>query len=121
MGEQPRKALANALKPLIPRTWYIKPSHGTVDDVNKTVVKLKQLKIARLPEAPIGKHTISFVVTISAPNQNTQAAEDKLDDDVNALIHALDVNGFDWKEATKVIDDNRLAYDITLNLISEKE
>lgn len=116
----PRKELAALLKPILPRTWYIRDSMGTTDDVNRTIVKLKQMTIERLPQAPQGKHLIGFVVTISAPNANTQAAEDKLDDQVNALIHAVDSLGIEWKTATKVIDENRLAYDITLNLISTK-
>jgi hypothetical protein len=117
----PRKALALALKPLVPKNWVIKDGMGTMDEVGKTIVKIKQLTIERLPAAPLGKHLIGFVITISAPNANTQAAEDKLDDQVDDLIHALDGLRYEWKTATKVIDENRLAYDITMNMISTKK
>lgn len=117
----PRKALAAALKPLLPRTWYIVDNQGTVDDVNRTVVRLKQLGITRLPQAPIGAHSVRFVITITAPNVSTQAAEDKLDDQVDDLIHALDGLNVEWTDATKVIAGDRLAYDINLTITSTKK
>ncbi len=86
----PRKELAAHLKAYLPKTWRIVDSHATVDDVQTTVVKIKQMGFERLKAAPQGFHQIDFVITISAPNLNTQA------------------------------DDNRLAYDIQVSISSDR-
>jgi len=119
----PRKVLAEDLAPLLPKTWQIVDTGRSVDLTRKTVVRLKQLRITRLPEAPTAAHAIEFVATIRVPEQSTQAAEDKLDDQVNALLHALDdTETVSWTLAEKVkLDENALGYDITLTLVSEKE
>lgn len=118
----PRKVLADSLKPILPPDWAIIPSGRTIDAVPTTTVQLKQLSIIRTPAAPASNHTIEFVVTIAAPEQKTQAAEDRLDDQVVDLLHAFDDLQIAWTEARKVsVTDRRLGYDITLTITSQKE
>lgn len=117
----PRKELAAFLTKVLPSSWHIVDSHTTVDDVPKTIVKIKQTTISPFKGAPQGFHAIDFIVTISAPNQRMQEAEDRLDHEVNALLHALDdLAGLSWANAQKVVDDNRLAYDVSITISSER-
>lgn len=119
----PRKSLAAALKPILPADWAIVPSGRSIDSIPSTTVQLKQLSIIRTPAAPSKSHTIEFVVTIAAPEQKTQAAEDRLDDQITDLLHALDDLSIAWTTCQKVIVSARreLGYDITLTITSSKE
>lgn len=118
----PRKVLAASLKPILPTDWAIIPSGRSIDAVPTTTVQLKQMSIVRTPAAPSQSHTIAFVVTIAAPEQSTQAAEDRLDDQVTDLLHALDDLQIAWTEARKVaVTDRRIGYDIDLSITSNKE
>ncbi|SEM73404.1 hypothetical protein [Cryobacterium luteum] len=121
MGAAPRHVLAELLKPLLPLAWRIVPYQVTLDSPATVVVMLKQTRIERTAAAPQGAHDIGFTVTISSPHDDFEKAEDALDDQVNTLIHALDGLGIAWTTAEKVLDGTRLAYDITLTLISKKE
>lgn len=117
-----REQLAAQLRPLLPKSWRIVTTHESVDNLDVPVVKIKQKTIDRVPAAPAGRRVnVSFVVTIDASHvAQTQAAEDELDDTVLELIVALDAIGTAWTRAEKVIDDNRLAYDIDLSLTALK-
>lgn len=117
----PRAVLAALLKPLLPTGWKIIDSHRNVDVVRVTTVKLRQLKITRAPAAPDGAHDIEFTVTVTTPFTDPAKAEDDLDGSVNALLHALDENRILWTDATKVLDNDHLAYDITVTLTSTKD
>lgn len=117
-----RKSLADALKPILPRGWAIVDSSRSVDDVEKTVVQVQMLRMSRLPAAPIGKHLIGMLITISAPEQSVQRAEDRLDEHIDDLVHALDELGIRWTGAEKVADpaSKRLLYQIPVDVISTK-
>lgn len=119
----PRAILAAHLKPLLPTSWRIITNEANTDTPNSTVVKISQQSFKRLPEAPQGAHLIEFVVAITTPYTDLAKAEDQLDDDMNAFIHALDeLAGVAWSEATKVAVEGRgLGYDITLTIPSIKE
>ncbi|ONI63907.1 hypothetical protein ALI44B_04585 [Leifsonia sp. ALI-44-B] len=123
-SNKPRHVLERALKPLVTAhpKWRIIPYQRNVDALSGVIVMLKQKRITRLPEAPDGLHAIEFTATIVSPKTDTTAAEDELDDGVNALIHELDLAGIGWADAEKVkFDDQHLAYDITLTVTSNKE
>lgn len=118
----PREALAAALKPILPKAWAVIDTARSVDKLPKTTVQLFQRSITRLPAAPIGKHYVGFVVEISAPEQGVERAEDRLDEEIDDLIHAIDTLGIGWTEATKFASKaQRIGYQITLNVISSKE
>lgn len=120
---QPRKALAKVLKPLLPRTWAIIDSSRAIDRITRTTVQLRQTEIKRTPGAPLATHDIDFLVTIAVPEAATQAAEDKLDEQIDDLIHALDVAGLAWRDCRKVVtfEGQRLGYDLTLTIHSTKK
>lgn len=111
----PRQALAAALKPLLPKRWRLIERLEEKDEVDKTTVRLKHLGIERSPAAPTRVHDNRFVVTITSAVAGT-IAEDQLDDDVSALLHALDSAHITWTSAEKVVDNNKLAWDITVML-----
>ena len=118
-----RKELAATLKPLLPKTWQLVDSGRSVDLTKKTVVKIRQTTVRPLEVAPIGLLGVDLIVTIRVPEQSTQAAEDRLDEEVTDLIHALDEAEVLWTVCEKVLLDNTstLGYDITVTIASTKE
>ncbi|UOE43743.1 hypothetical protein [Agromyces larvae] len=119
----PRTVLAASLKPILPKSWAIVESARTVDDIPTTVVQIIQRTITRLPAAPIGRHFVGMTLMISVPEQSMKHAEDTLDEQVDDFIHALDSIGIAWSNAEKVQTkgSKRIAYQITVNVISNKE
>jgi hypothetical protein len=117
----PLKALTDGLKPYLPRGWLIEGSARPVDNVPTTVVKLQQLAVRKLTAAPLGALEIDMRATITAPGEHTQTVENKLDRDLLAFLNALNTHRVKWDEATKVIADSRLGYDITLTILALKE
>lgn len=118
----PRAALAAILKPLLPEGWKFVLTNRFTDTLSATTVWLKQERITRLPVTPQAAHLIEYTVTIATPLTDFDKAEDRLDDEVNALIHALDVAGIEWTSAEKkLLSEGVLCYDLSVNLISEKD
>jgi len=117
----PRKLLGASLKPVLPRGWIIEGSGRVVANVPTTIVRLQQLAVRKLAQAPAGKHEIDIRATITAPGEDTKISEDKLDDDLLEFIIALESLHVRWSECTKVIADGRLGYDITLTILGSKE
>lgn len=114
----PRKAFEALLRPLLPKTWQLISTHETTDNLDTVIVKIKQVRIEPHPQAP-ELHLISFIVTPSVPGGYTRDAEDRLDREVNEVLHALDdLDSVWWSSAEKVDDTNRLAYDINASLAS---
>ena len=87
-----RKVFADALRPLLPKGWQLVDGSRSVDVTKKTVVLIRQASIRPHRAAPIGYHEVSLVVNIRIPEQSTEAAEDRLDaevDDLGNTIRAL--------------------------------
>ncbi len=94
------------------------------DSVNVTTVVFKLLGLEPLEVAPLGHVQARCVLTIITPLSDPEQAELQVDDDVLALIVALDPHStIAWADARKVKDDqtDRLAWDITLTTIITKE
>jgi hypothetical protein len=122
MGVAPVVALGAALKPLLPSTWLLVTSEKNLETMSKITVVLHQQRIAPLPAAPMGAHTVSIVAQIISPLDDRERAERQLDDPINAFVHVLDENGFAWTSAEKVsTEDGHLAYDVTIDVTSTKE
>lgn len=111
-----RLQLADALKPLLPRGWKIEPSSRTVDKIKSPVVQLKQRGFRRVSGSRV--YAIEFECNITAPQETTLAAEDKLDDDAVTLAGSLTSAGILWDEFTKgtTVDTKQLAYTTTLTV-----
>lgn len=117
----PRKVLASALKNNLPKGWIIEGSGRPLDNVPTTTVKLQQVAVRKLPQAPGARHEIDILATITAPGEDTKIAEDKLDDGLLTFLSALDYLHIKWGECTKVIRDSRLSYDLTITILGMKE
>ncbi len=124
----PRKVLAEALKPLLPkrpRRWHVEPSSRPVDVVGVPVIQIKQQGLNRDTIAPVSVWDCRLVLTLWAPQSTTEAAEDALDDDyLPALLKALEtIDGVLWETADKVRseDESRLGYDIRITIPLVKE
>lgn len=118
-----REQFTKEMRPLLPKSWQVVDSGRSVDLTKKTVVKVRQTTIRPLDAAPIGFRGVDLLVTIRVPEQATQAAEDRLDDEVTDLIHAFDAMNILWTVCEKVLLDNTqtLGYDITVTIASQKE
>lgn len=117
----PRKVLAAAIKPVLPRGWLLEASGRPLPNVPTTTVKLQQLAVRKLPQAPGARHEIDIRATITAPGEDTKITEDKLDDDLLTFLSALDDLHVKWGECTKVIAESRLGYDVTITILGMKE
>lgn len=112
-----REALVEQLKPALPKDWKIVEHQRNLDRLAQTTVVLKQESIAKLTAAPLHWLHVTFTITIIDPGTDVVQAEEALDDDVLALCHALDqIDGLTFDTATKVLYDQHLAYDITVQL-----
>lgn len=120
MTDSARAQLHKALKPLLPPSWKIEASSRAVDNVPTTVLQLQQLEIARLPQTQ-GLLALQFRATITAPQERTQAAEDRLDDDTLTLIRALLAEGILWTRCEKVKVKERLGYDLDITITAERK
>lgn len=118
MAELARLTLARTLRPLLPKGWKVEASSKAVDKINAPVVQLRQTGIARLQQGGGRVYAITFLATITAPHEGTQAAEDALDDGVLELVGALSTAGVMWSDCNKVLtsDQKQLAYDITITI-----
>ncbi|MCS5513997.1 hypothetical protein NY537_14735 [Curtobacterium flaccumfaciens pv. betae] len=116
-----RAVITDALKPLLPRGWKFFPYRVTPDAINSTTVWVRLQTIAKLPEAPkSGVHVVTYVVTIAVPEADPSEADARLDDDVIALVQALDLLP-NIRRATAeqvAVTDTSLGYDITVEIIT---
>lgn len=112
------------LKPLLPSTWRYIPNQMTPATITVPTLVYKLLEIEPLPEAPLGALRHRIVLTLLSPNEDDVKAEDALDNDVIALITALDPHStIAWETARKVRDEktSRLGWDITVTTITTKK
>lgn len=123
MSRTPRLELAAKLRPLLPKGWSIVDNARKVDSVPTTIVQIRLLEVAKLPQAPGARHQLTYRVTISAPGESTQAVENRLDDDLITFLTALDTAKILWSTATKVEvgELKRIGYDITLTATGKKK
>lgn len=118
-----REVFTAELKKLVPKAWQVAGTGRSVDLTKKTVVRVRQTTIRPFEQAPDGLRAIDLKVTIRVPEQATEAAEDRLDEEVTDLIHALDSMNVLWNECEKVYLDNTqtIGYDITVTIATTKE
>lgn len=117
-----RAQLSELLGPLIPKSWTLISEQRDPGVIARTTVIVKQDRIEKLPEAPLGSLQVSFILTVLTPHEDTSRAEDALDDSVLELTTALDsLAGTNWTSAQKVVAGDYLGYDIALTLITKKD
>jgi hypothetical protein len=80
-----------------------------------------------LPAAPVGHYRVDWVLTITTKYTSRQTADPALFDDLIDFLTALDeepgLSWLGWTEAEKTVGDDleRLAYDITIYTLTQKE
>jgi hypothetical protein len=85
-----REQLVEALTPMLPKKWRVIPFSRNVDIPTVPFVMVHASRIAKMPEAPGARHTVEFTVSVFDPHDDPSRAQGALDDEVIALIHALD-------------------------------
>jgi hypothetical protein len=74
----------------------------------------KQLRLTPLPAAPRGGYVVYYVLTVVSPALDPSVAEAELDEFVPSMLGDLDgLDWFAWDEATKVLAQGLMAYDVT--------
>lgn len=123
MTETLRAQLAAHLRPLLPKAWKIIPYQDSLDTLSTVVVMLSQKTIEHSPALPNGAHLVTFTVTVIDPSQDPKVSEDRLDDEVHALLYALDqLPALAWDRAEKVqFSDTHTAWDISLTVTTTKD
>ncbi len=119
-----RGQFSDAIKPLLPDGWRYIPNQNTPSTISVVTVVYKLLEIEKLAEAPIGNLRNTIVLTVLSPHEDDVKAEDALDNDVLAVLTALDGHPWiGWTSCRKVRDQktDRLAWDISLTAITSKE
>jgi len=120
-----RSNLVAALKPLLPKRWKFVDNPRNVDSFTVPSVIVNLTSFRRTPEAPQGARTVSFLVTLVEPNKDLDKGSDLLDDDIEALLTAIEKQKkqISWNSATRVKwgDQYPNAYDIDLTVIIPKE
>lgn len=113
--------LANLIKPLLPKSWHFVGYEDAVDDPDRVTVVVKLRTIERLPSAPAGGYLVEWVVSITAPNTDPGKADPALFDAVLGLVDDLDgIPWLRWSTAQKVLDNDRFAFDITIQTTTTK-
>jgi len=116
-----RAVIIDALKPRLPRGWKFFPYRVPVEAINSTTVWVRLQTIAKLPEAPqSGVHLVTYIVTIAVPEADMSEADARLDDDVIALVQALDLLPNIRRATAEQVNvtDSVLGYDITVEIIT---
>lgn len=118
-----RDQLTQALGVVLPSGWRLVPWQGNLDGLDSPTVMLKQVGIKNAPSAPQGVYVFSYVLTVIEPTTDPERAEPLLDDEVETLWAVLDrMSWIDPQEAKKVLfQEACLAYDITADIITEKD
>lgn len=116
-----RESLADQLRPLLPKRWQFLDTETSVPAGTDVVtVQLKLQRVARWKTQ--SKYHSTWVLTVRDPLTDMRPAELALDDELILFLAACDkVNPSLWTGAEKVLSDDRLAYDVTLELLTDKE
>lgn len=102
-----RDWLESELRAILPKRYVIIPTARTVDAIVKPTVILKQERIGRQiidGRTVPGGRMVGMTITIAVPYQETGAAEKALDDDLVAILDAIDaMENVRWTTAEKKI------------------
>src|SRR4051812_47974243 len=116
-----RKVLADALRPLFPAKarWHLVEGEQAADDSSRTRVRIAQRSISHSDTGVSADHLIGFRVTITVPTDSLEGAEARLDDDLDAFLHALDAADVPWDRAEKgqfADEGGRLGYGLDITI-----
>lgn len=122
MGTQSgRDYLEEHLTPQLPGKWKIIPYDTNVDPGLEPVMMYRIQSLAKHPAAPSSTFLGTWILTIIAPEQDPQKADDHLDDLVMDALAALSGARIKWDTAEKAKwGDHNLCYDITIQLATSR-
>lgn len=121
-----RDFLAGYLTPLVPTTWLIIPSVEMPAVLVKPTVTITHQRITPDSQSAGGLVTLSndVVIRIASEKKEFETAENNLDDQVLALMHALgksDRIALVDAEKKKITDTPYLCWEITVKVLSQDE
>jgi hypothetical protein len=120
----PRSQLMAQLEPLMPKNWRLVKYEDNSDQPDRVLIKVRMRGVSRMKEAPQGYYSTQAVLELITPETNPTKAEDSLDVVLFDLLDILDaINPNLWDTTEKVIDSGtkRLAYDVTINFVTQKD
>lgn len=118
----PREYLKAELAPLLDPAWRLVPYQRMPNTIDATTVVVKTAAFEPHPAAPIGSIGNELTVTVAAPFTDREQAEDELDVAVLELVAQLDaLLRVQWTGARKVLAGDFLAWDVTIQLRTDKE
>lgn len=92
-----------------------------LDTPQQDTALIRQRSLRRLPEAPLSHRRVGMLLTIISAREDFDRAGDDLDEYVPAALNYLDKRFAPPDEATSVLYEDRLAYDIPFSVIASKE
>lgn len=95
-------------------------TEGALDDIRVPTALLRQKSIATFDPSPMSHRNVSLLLTLISKHSDPDLAADELEGVVFAALDYLDPR-YLHTEAEAVAYGNRLAYDITLTIASEKD
>ena len=118
-----RKFVADTLREQFPK-WRVIDNHATVDALDRITVFVAVTAVGRSDAAPMGAYDTTVTLTLASPKaDNVSAAEDELEDALEALVLVIEDHfGTAWDEATKVTFQNTyLAWDVPVHVITSRK
>ena len=119
-----REQLVAALTPLLPEAWRVVPYSRSLDTLDRVTVMVHASRIEHAPQAPLSQHVTTLAVSVFDPQSDPERAQGALDDEVGALLFALDeLPWVSWSsaEASQLPDGGPLGWDVTLETITKKD
>lgn len=121
--------IVETLSGILPDGWKFtdyEPANEELPEVTLLTLKIRSMN--RLPAAPLGAMQIDWVLTITSGITSRESADPALAEDVYDFLVLLDstpgLSWLSWTNATKVTASDtydRLAYDITLTMTTNKK
>lgn len=102
-------------------TWRVVSTEVGLDNLDRLTIRVSVQSVKRAEAAPMGAYDTTLLLTVVSPNSDFTQAEVELEDALDDLIPVIEDNfGTAWEEATKVLHEDRLAWDIPLHIITSR-
>jgi hypothetical protein len=123
---QIRQQLSDAIKARMTdtRRFRFVTDEKAVGRFSRPLIRTSQKGFTRIPEAPQSGVTVRFNIRVTSPLADLDEAEEQLNEIVPEVCYAIEgIPRSKWTDAEKVLDPDadRLAYDITVTVLSRKE
>lgn len=116
-----RATLLSALQAEFP-DWIVLNAESVPDSTDRPAVLISQRSVGPLTEAPATHFSVGLTLTLVASASETQTAEDELDGNIIDLWETLSSSPTVIPTAaSKLVFNNRMAYDVTVQAIISKD